>query len=119
MTGTGWVVRAEDVVYVVDYADYAHEVAIDSELDADAQNFAQQLTATVTSSTRRQVTRMSVGPLPGLDFTVDGTAVSGAGLAVVDGRRVYVAAAVSVKPHDGRAEIDRFLKSFELTAAKR
>ena len=119
MTGTGWVVRAEDVVYIVDYDNYAHDVAIDSELDADAQNFAQQLTAMVAARTRRQVTRTGVGPLPALDSTVDGTAVSGAGITVVAGRRLYAAAAVSVKPHDGRPEIDRFLKSFELTAAKR
>jgi hypothetical protein len=117
--GVVWVVRADDVAYVVDYADYAHDVEIDSELDADAQNFAQQLAATVTSTARRQVRRAGGGPLPGLDFSVDGAKVSGAGIAVVDGRRAYVAAAVSIKPHDGSAEIDRFLKSFELIAAKR
>lgn len=80
VTGVVWVVRADDVAYVVDYADYAHDVDVDGELDADAQNFAQQLAATVTSSARRQVTRAGAGPLPGLDFSVEGTKVSGAGI---------------------------------------
>lgn len=119
VTGMGWIIGDDRVVYVVDYVDYAHDVEVDSELDANAQNFAQQLTATVTSSTRRQVRREGGGPLPALDFAVDGAAVSGAGVAIVDGRRVYVATAVSIKPYDGATEIDRFIKSFELTAAKR
>ena len=40
----------------------------------------------------------------------------GKGLVIVEGRRVYMVAAFGSKPHDRKAAVDRFMKSFKFQA---
>ena len=115
VTGEVWSAGANGVVYFVDYVDYTHAIDAEGELAANAKNFAASFKGHVTSGRKRSFKR-SGETLPGLRFTFEGPTVAGIGVTAVAGRRSYVAAAVSVKPHDGRAEIESFLKSFRLTA---
>lgn len=115
VTGAVWSAGADGVNYFVDYVDYAHDIAAANELAANAKNFAASFRGRVTSRQRLNFKR-SGETLPGLRFTFEGPTTTGAGVAVVAGRRSYVAAAVSVKPHRDDGEVDRFLKSFRLTA---
>jgi hypothetical protein len=56
--------------------------------------------------------------LPALEFTVESDKLTGSCLSVVDSRRSYVVVGCSLKPHNGQAGIDRFLKSLNLSAKK-
>jgi hypothetical protein len=115
VTGKVWSVRDKDVLFFTDYVDYSHAVDAEGEMRANAKNFAGTFQGKLTSSKPRKFKRPSGATLSGIEFTFDAPTVAGAGLSVVDGRRSYVAAAVSIKPYDGSAEIERFLKSFQLT----
>ena len=54
--------------------------------------------------------------LPAEEFTFESGELVGKGIVIVEGRRVYMVAAFGSKPHDRKAAVDRFMKSFKFQA---
>jgi hypothetical protein len=97
---------------------YRHDIDAKGELQANATNFAKEISGTILAQKSITFTRGPGDTLPGVEFTVDSEKLSGKGITVVDGRRTLIIVAVCRKPNSRMAEIERFLKTLKITRLK-
>ena len=109
-------VTHDNVGYAVAHVDYEVDLKDDQEFDANLANIAKPFGASVTGRKRMKITRGPGDQLPAEEFVFESDSVAGKGLTILDGRRAYTAAAFGFKPHDRKAAVDRFMKSFKLKA---
>jgi hypothetical protein len=103
-------------LYMSGYTQYDFNVAVDGELQADVDNFAKPLEATVTARERTEFTAAGGRRMPALDFSYEGPQIAGQGRVILTGpRTVVMVVAGSVKPADRKAEVDAFLKSLAIS----
>jgi hypothetical protein len=115
--GSTYVVMSDNVIYTSGHVVYEQDVGVDSELEGNATNVAKEIDAKVTEKKPTRFIRARGDELPALECTIESDKLLGRCLSVVDGRRSYVVGGFSMKPHNGQAEIDRFLKSFKLASS--
>jgi hypothetical protein len=111
------VVSVDNVIYIVAHGDFVVPPPPDLELDANIDNYAKELHATVTS---RDVLAIARGdkPLQAKQFTYEGDRLAGKGIVVVDGKSSYLAAASVLKPNSRESAMNAFVSSFTLEPAK-
>jgi hypothetical protein len=105
-------------IWATGHTIYAHDINAAAELQANAVNFAKEISGTVVAQKSISFSKGSPDKLPALEFTVDSDKLHGKGLTVVDGRRVLLIIAVCRKPNDRTADIERFLKTLKIIKLK-
>ena len=79
--------------------------------------FVQGMRGAVTSLRKTKYTKAPGDQLLALEFTIKGDAWVGKGKIVGDGVRAYMMFAYSIGPHDRRAAVEGFLRSFRLKSS--
>ncbi len=115
--GSLYIAVLANVIYMSGYSVYNQDVDPDRELEANTTSFAKEIHAKVTEKKRTRFVRAPGDELPALECTVESDKALGRCLSVVDGRRFYIVSGLSVKPQNGEAAIDLFLKSFKLASS--
>jgi outer membrane protein OmpA-like peptidoglycan-associated protein len=115
--GSLYIAVLANVIYMSGYSVYNQDVDADRELEANTTSFAKEIHAKVTEKKRTRFVRAPGDELPALECTVESDKALGRCLSVVDGRRFYIVSGLSVKPQNGEAAIDLFLKSFKLASS--
>jgi outer membrane protein OmpA-like peptidoglycan-associated protein len=115
--GSLYIAVLANVVYMSGYSVYDQDVDGDRELEANTTSFAKEMGVKVTEKKPTRFVRARGDELPALECTVESDKALGRCLSVVDGRRFYIVGGFSVKPQNGEAGIDRFLKSFKLASS--
>jgi hypothetical protein len=98
----------------VGYTDYPMDLDVERELALDRDNFAKEVTATVSTSQRTTFKRPSGDQLPALEFVAISDQGTFKGTVVLDHRRAYMAITFNRKDSDNTADIQRFFASFTL-----
>lgn len=116
--GSIYTVVSDNVIYMSAHAVYDQDVDANRELEANATSLAKEIDAKATEKKSTRFIRARGDELPALMCIMESDKVLGRCLSVADGRRFYLVGGFSVKPDNGQAEIDRFLKSFKLAPKK-
>ncbi len=111
---TVYSVNHSDASYLSGYTEYAKNVDLTIELQADIDAFVKSIGAEVTGQKRTDLITASAGRMPRIDFTFESDKISGRGVAVVTTpRSVIMVSGLSVKPN-GLQQVDRFVESFQI-----
>ena len=102
--------------YAVVHVDHKFDLKTDDELEGNINVFTKQLNAPTQSRKKRKFAKGPGEQLAAEEFAFEGNEVVGKGIVIVEGRRVYMVTAFSSKPHDRKAAVDRFMKSFKFQA---
>ena len=112
---TVYSVNHSDASFLSGYTEYAKNVDLGVELQADIDAFVKSIGAEVTGQKRTDLITAASGRMPRIDFTFEGEKLSGRGIAIVTTpRSVIMVSALSVKPN-GLQEVDRFVDSFQIS----
>ena len=103
--------------YAVVHVDNKIDLKLNDELEGNISKFTEQINAPTQLRRKKKVVRGPGDELPAEEFTFESEELVGKGIVIVDGRRTYMVAAFSVKPHDRKAAVDRFIKSFKFQVA--
>ena len=98
------------------HVDHKFDLKIDDELEGNINVFTKQINAPTQSRKKRKFVKGPGEQLPAEEFTFESSELVGKGIVIVEGRRVYMVAAFGSKPHDRKAAVDRFMKSFKFQA---
>jgi len=108
-------VNHSDASFLSGYTEYAKNVELAVELQADIDAFVKSIGAEVTGQKRTDLISAASGRMPRIDFTFENDKVAGRGIAVVTTpRSVIMVSAFAVKPN-GLQQVDRFVDSFQLS----
>jgi hypothetical protein len=110
--------NAGDFICLAGYTDYPFDFDVERELVLDRDNFAKEVTATVSSTQRKDFSRDRSDQLPALEFVANSAQGTFKGLVIVVNRRAYVVVTFNRKGSDHTADIERFFASFKLTSKK-
>jgi len=111
---TVYAVNHSDASFLSGYTEYAKNVDLAVELQADIDAFVKSIGAELTGQKRTDLISASSGRMPRVDFTFESVKIAGRGIAVVTTpRSVIMVSALSVKPN-GLQQVDRFVDSFQL-----
>ena len=111
---TVYSVNHSDASFLSGYTEYAKNVDLGVELQADIDAFVRSIGAEVTGQKRTDLVTAASGRLPRVDFTFESEKLSGRGIAIVTTpRSVIMVSALSMKPKDLR-EVNRFVDSFQI-----
>jgi hypothetical protein len=102
----------DNAYYAVIHVDNKVDLKVNEELDGNIKKFTEQFDAPTQLRRKKKFTRAPGNELPAEEFTFEGETVVGKGIVIVDGRRTFMVVAFAVKPHDRKATVDRFVKSF-------
>ena len=102
--------------YAVVHVDHKFDLKVDDELEGNINVFTKQINAPTQSRKKRKFVKGPGEQLPAEEFTFESSELVGKGIVIVEGRRVYMVAAFGSKPHDRKAAVDRFMKSFKFQA---
>lgn len=102
--------------YAVVHVDHQFDLKVDDELEGNINVFTKQIGAPTQSRKKRKFVKGPGEQLPAEEFTFESGELVGKGIVIVEGRRVYMVAAFGSKPHDRKAAVDRFMKSFKFQA---
>ena len=106
---TVYSVNHSDASFLSGYTEYAKNVDLGVELQADIDAFVKSIGAEVTGQKRTDLITAASGRMPRIDFTFEGEKLSGRGIAIVTTpRSVIMVQPLSVKPN-GLQEVDRFV----------
>lgn len=113
---TVYSVNRDDAAFLAGYTEYSQSMDADKELAADVQSFVTSIPAQMTERKRTAIKLPNGTSIERVDFSFDGAASSGRGVAVMTSPRSSVMiAALSIKPAGKPADVDEFVKSFKLT----
>src|SRR5262245_44706595 len=98
--------------YAVVHVDHKFDLNVDDELEGNINVFTKQIGAPTQSRKKRKFAK-GREQLPAEEFTFESGELRGKGIVIVEGRRVYMIAAFGSKPHDRKAAVDNFMKSFK------
>jgi hypothetical protein len=115
-----WVSNAvnhDNGYYAVVHVDNKVDHELDDELEDNVTKAAKQFNASTQLRKKLKITRGPGDQLPAEEFTFENPELTGRGLVIVDGRRTYMVLALGIKPHDHKAAVDRFIKSFKFKVA--
>ena len=99
--------------YAVVHVDHKFDLNTDDELEGNVTVFTKQINAPTQLRKKRKFTKGPGEQLPAEEFTFESSELVGKGIVIVEGRRVYMVTAFGTKPHDRKAAVDRFMKSFK------
>ena len=99
--------------YAVVHVDHKFDLKTDAELEGNINIFTKQINAPTQLRKKRKFAKGPGEQLPAEEFTFESNELIGKGIVIVEGRRVYMVAAFGSKPHDRKAVVDRFVKSFK------
>jgi hypothetical protein len=112
---TVYSVNHTDASFLSGYTEYAKNVDLTVELQADIDAFVKSIGAEVTGQKRTDLITTASGRMPRVDFTFESEKVAGRGIAIVTTpRSVIMVSALSVKPN-GLQQVDRFVDSFQIS----
>jgi hypothetical protein len=103
--------------FAVIHVDNKVDLKLNDELEGNINKFSEQFNAPTQLRRKMKVARAPGDELPAEEFTFDSEELVGKGIVIVAGRRTYMVAAFALKPHDRRAAVDRFVKSFKFKTA--
>jgi hypothetical protein len=115
-----WVSNAvnhDNGYYAVVHVDNKVDHELDDELEDNVTKAAKQFNASTQLRKKMKITRGAGDQLPAEEFTFENAELAGKGMVIVDGRRTYMVLALGIKPHDHKAAVDRFIKSFKFKVA--
>jgi hypothetical protein len=115
-----WVSNAvnhDNGYYAVVHVDNKVDHELDDELEDNVTKAAKQFNASTQLRKKLKVARGPGDQLPAEEFTFENAELAGKGMVIVDGRRTYMVLALGIKPHDHKAAVDRFIKSFKFKVA--
>ncbi len=115
--GSLYIVASDNVIYASACTIYNQDIDPEHEMQADATGVAEQMHAKVTQKKSTRFIRAPGDELPALETIVESDKALGRCLSVVDRRRSYAVCGFAVKPNNGEAAIDHFLKSFKLASS--
>jgi len=103
--------RTPKGVFLIGWVDYdpSFNFAIQSELEANRDNFVRGVKATLLGTTK-----INLNGNPGLEFTAETADVRFKSRVYIIGRRPYQLIAGTYKDQDDTANVNRFFSSFEL-----
>ncbi len=111
---TVYSVNRDDAAFLSGYTEYANNVDLNIELQADIDSFVRSLGAEVKGQKRTDLITAGSGRMPRVDFIFESDKVAGRGIAIVTTpRSVIMVSALSVKPNDLQ-QVNRFVDSFKL-----
>ncbi len=111
---TVYSVNHGDASFLSGYTEYAKNVDLAVELQADIEAFVKSIGAEVTGQKRTDLIAASNGRMPRVDFTFENGNLAGRGLAIVTTpQSVIMVSAFSAKPN-GLQHVDRFVDSFQI-----
>ncbi len=112
---TVYSVNHSDASFLSGYTEYAKNVDLAVELQADIDAFVKSIGAEVTGQKRTDLVTVANGRMPRIDFTFESEKITGRGIAIVTTpRSVIMVSALSVKPNSLQ-QVDRFVDSFQLS----
>jgi hypothetical protein len=103
--------------YAVVHVDNKLELKLNDELEGNINKFTEQFNAPTQLRRKKKVVRAPGEELPAEEFTFENDELIGKGIVIVSGTRTYMVAAFGLKPHDRKAAVDRFVKSFKFKVA--
>jgi hypothetical protein len=103
--------------YAVVHVDNKLDLKLNDELEGNINKFTEQFHAPTQLRRKKKVVRAPGEELPAEEFTFESDELVGKGIVIVAGRRTYMIAAFGLKPHDRKAAVDRFVKSFKFKIA--
>jgi hypothetical protein len=115
-----WVASDGAFIFVIGHTDNAKIIESKAELEASFKNFLTEVNGRVLSRKMTTVSRPDGRPLPAIKFTFAGAKLSGSAIIITEGGRgAYTVMGAKLNDQNGDiAEIDRFMKSFKLTAER-
>ncbi len=112
---TVYSVNHSDASFLSGYTEYAKNVDLAVELQADIDAFVKSIGAEITGQKRTDLITAASGRMPRIDFTFASDKIAGRGIAIVTTpRSVIMVSALSVKPN-GLQQVDRFVDSFQIS----
>jgi hypothetical protein len=107
----------DNAYYAVVHVDNKVDLKLNDELEGNIRKFTEQFHAPTQLRRKKKIPRAPGDELPAEEFTFESDALIGKGVVIVEGRRTFMVAAFAIKPHDRKATVDRFVKSFKLKAS--
>jgi hypothetical protein len=107
----------DNAYYAVVHVDNKVDHDLDDELEDNVTRATKQFNAPTQLRKKRKFPRGSGDQLPAEEFTFESAELAGKGMVIVDGRRTYMVLALGIKPHEHKAAVDRFVKSFKFKVA--